>query len=180
MWYDILGKLQYLFWNFMQNDGSDAGRRGVKGMRAMEIANALLEISQSEGLPISNLHLQKMLYYAQGFSYAFDHRELFEDDFEAWKDGPVIPKVYNEFRRYGASPVAPTEAGALGHIANKETRDFLQIIVQTVGKKDPWALVEKTHAEAPWRENYSYSDSRIIPKKDIQTYFEQAIGGEDK
>ena len=45
------------------------------------------------------LKLQKLLYFAQGFSYAFYDKELFNDDFEAWVHGPVIPSIYHEYKK---------------------------------------------------------------------------------
>lgn len=51
------------------------------------------------------LKLQKLLYLAQGFSYAFNDKPLFDDDIEAWVHGPVVPIVYNEYKEYKYNPV---------------------------------------------------------------------------
>ena len=144
------------------------------GVRAIDVANIMLSIAEEMGFPISNFHLQKLLYYSQGFSYVYENRELFEDDFEAWKYGPAIPRVYNNFRLYGALPVRPDrEISFVGLSA--ESQETLKAVVQVVGRKDPWALVEKVQSEPPWKNNYRSYEDRIIPKEDIRDYFQKAM-----
>ena len=55
----------------------------------------------NDGLPISNLQLQKILYYIQK-RYLTDNKTAFDDDFEAWQFGPVIPLVYYKYSGFGA------------------------------------------------------------------------------
>ena len=143
-------------------------------IKAIDVANIMLSIAEKEGLTISNLHLQKLLYYSQGFSYVFENRELFEDDFEAWKYGPSIPRVYNNFRVYGASPVKPDRKIPFVQLS-AEAQETLKATVQVVGRKDPWELVEKVQSEAPWKNNYRHSEDRIISKEDIKDYFQKAM-----
>ena len=49
-------------------------------------------ILEREGA-ISTMKLQKLLYFAQGWSLAITNEPLFEDDFEAWSSGPVLPAL---------------------------------------------------------------------------------------
>lgn len=145
-----------------------------EGFRAIDVANAILEIAEREKLSISNPHLQKVLWYAQGFSFAFDEQPIFDDDFEAWKYGPVIPNVYNRLRRWGAMPVRPEREGTLKTFPEK-VQELLENTTQVVGRKDPWGLVDKVKGEAPWKNNYRTGESRIIPKKEIESYFKSAM-----
>lgn len=55
--------------------------------------------------PITNLKLQKLLYYAQGVFSALTGEFLFEEDFVAWEHGPVIESIYHEFKGYGRDPI---------------------------------------------------------------------------
>ncbi|WP_207662233.1 type II toxin-antitoxin system antitoxin SocA domain-containing protein [Anaerobutyricum hallii] len=45
------------------------------------------------------MKLQKILYLSQGWSYVWDDRELFLEEFEAWKYGPVNLEVYQYFKK---------------------------------------------------------------------------------
>ena len=60
-----------------------------------QIANQLLLYSADMGRELmTNMKLQKMLYYQQGFHLAYFGTPLFDKDIEAWMFGPVVPSVY--------------------------------------------------------------------------------------
>ncbi len=61
--------------------------------KALDIANKLLShaANSGEGELMSNMKLQKMLYYQQGFHIAYFNTPLFDEDIEAWMYGPVVP-----------------------------------------------------------------------------------------
>lgn len=61
---------------------------------ALYTINKCLEI----GRPISNLQLQKILYYEQGYYIAIKNRPLFDDNIVAWKWGVIVKSVYREYR----------------------------------------------------------------------------------
>ena len=54
---------------------------------------------------ISNLKLQKLLYYAQGCVLAITGNILFNDDIEAWEHGPVVPTIYHLYKTFGRSGI---------------------------------------------------------------------------
>ena len=72
---------------------------------AREVADALLAVSQADDEYITNLKLQKLLYYAQGWHLAEHGRPLFDDPIEAWPNGPVVPAVFRRFKRFTWHPV---------------------------------------------------------------------------
>ena len=67
--------------------------------KALDIAYKLLASAKNTagGELMSNLKLQKMLYYEQGFHLAKFNTPLFDEEIEAWMYGPVVPAVYNHF-----------------------------------------------------------------------------------
>ncbi|MCP3680124.1 MAG: DUF4065 domain-containing protein [Gammaproteobacteria bacterium] len=73
-------------------------------LSAIDIAKYILSKSQPEdGDIISNLKLQKMLYYSQGFHLAIHKKPLFSDEISHWNHGPVVPTVYAIYQKYAAS-----------------------------------------------------------------------------
>ena len=73
-----------------------------------QIANQLLLYSADRGKELmTNMKLQKMLYYQQGFHLAYFGTPLFDDDFEAWMYGPVIPSVYEKYKNFGHQGIEP-------------------------------------------------------------------------
>ena len=73
---------------------------------AFSVAKYFLFLSDEEaGDTISNLKLQKLLYYAQGFHLALNDSPLFAESIEAWTHGPVVPVVYQLYKHAGASAI---------------------------------------------------------------------------
>src|SRR5205823_14692025 len=66
--------------------------------RALSVAKELIRLSFAgdEKDPLTNLRLQKLLYYAQAWSLVLRESELFPEEIEAWRWGPVVPAVYNK------------------------------------------------------------------------------------
>jgi len=54
---------------------------------------------------ISNLKLQKLLYYAQGIHLALYGKPLFNDPIEAWQYGPVVDSVYQTYKTNGSDAI---------------------------------------------------------------------------
>lgn len=69
-----------------------------------DVARFIVRKYIADGNPVTNMKLQKMLYYAWVRYYKQFGEYLFRDDIYAWKYGPVVPKVYREYR---FTPVCP-------------------------------------------------------------------------
>nr|DAO52241.1 MAG TPA: hypothetical protein [Caudoviricetes sp.] len=116
-------------------------------MKALEVARYILTKCNKDGQPISNLQLQKMLYYIQYEFLTNYGKPLFDDDFEAWKFGPVIPAVYYEYSHMGAFRIGADYKDydkILSEISKDEINTLNDIIVD---KRDinAWKLVDNTH-----------------------------------
>jgi uncharacterized phage-associated protein len=104
---------------------------------------------EDEGV-ISNLKLQKLLYYAQGhFLATHEGRPLFGDEIQAWAHGPVVPAVYREYKSYGSAPIEFNENFDFSSI-DDDTGSWLVAIWDTFGSRSAWKLREMTHSEPPW------------------------------
>lgn len=124
---------------------------GNEPFAAIDLARYAVSKCYSEGEPVTNLLLQKMLYFLQ---YVFCSNTggelLFGDEFEAWPYGPVLPEVYREYSFYGASPIEESyddaDLPSLG-----EYRDFIDEGIVDLRRRYPWDLVRVTHAVgSPW------------------------------
>jgi uncharacterized phage-associated protein len=72
---------------------------------ASEVANYLVASFRDAGDPLTNLKLQKLLYYAQGWYLAIHDEALFDERIEAWPRGPVVPPVYGSFKHRQWNPI---------------------------------------------------------------------------
>ena len=108
--------------------------------------------------PISNLQLQKMLFLIQcDYCSATNGDFLFDDDFEAWKYGPVVPSVYREFSIWGGLPITRTRVPheRLVQLFFGEQRTIVENTIEKWIDEEPWALVAQSHAKgSPWDRTY--------------------------
>lgn len=116
---------------------------------------------------ITNLKLQKVLYFAQAYYLSKIGKPLFSDNIEAWEYGPVVPSVYRKFRPNGSNPIICEEDKSSLSLEDKET---LKKVWETFGGYSASRLVDITHAHIPWQEA-SQSASKIISQKAIKDYY---------
>jgi len=72
---------------------------------ARAVANYFLELAGQEGKPLDPMGIQKLVYFAHGWTLAIYDRPLISQRVEAWDYGPVIRDLYNEFKRFGSSRI---------------------------------------------------------------------------
>ncbi|HEX2981988.1 MAG TPA: type II toxin-antitoxin system antitoxin SocA domain-containing protein [Ignavibacteriales bacterium] len=76
---------------------------------ALQAANYFIKKALDEGIPVDPMKLQKLLYFAYGWYYAYYDKPLFRDQLKAWQWGPVIEDIYHAFKKYGATITAQRE-----------------------------------------------------------------------
>jgi uncharacterized phage-associated protein len=99
--------------------------------------------------PMTAMKLQKLVYYAQAWSLVWDERPLFGARIEAWANGPVAPKLYEQHR--GKFNVSRWPEGDPSRLA-EDARDTLRAVVAFYGAMPAQQLSDLTHAEPPWRD----------------------------
>lgn len=144
-----------------------------KNCTAVEVAKFVITRCIDNGTPISNLQLQKILYYIQaGFLKKLKY-SAFNEDILAWKHGPVIPEVYYTFNSYVASCIEKRYDIDI-ELDEKEEKIINDVILEKANL-NAWDLVEMTHEEDPWKDTYEENQNKIISKKKIKQYFENII-----
>lgn len=137
---------------------------------AQDVAEYFLIKASSEEDSLSNLKLQKLLYYAQGFHLAIYDTPLFADTIEHWMHGPVVPTVYDRYKNCGSGPIAvPTE---LNERLSNDKKEFLDQIHEVYGQYSAWRLRNMTHDEAPWKNTHS---RQIISHEVLKDFFQTRI-----
>lgn len=116
---------------------------------------------------ISNLKIQKLLYYAQGFHLALYSKPLFDEDFEAWEHGPVIPSLYHAYSIHKSSAI-PKPNNFDFKPYSEEEKSFLREVYDAYGQYSAWALRDLSHQTTPWKET---PRNGIISKEAMRAYF---------
>ena len=133
---------------------------------ALDLSKYIVTKCVKDGYPISNLQLQKILYYIQK-EFLQNGTVAFADDIEAWQFGPVVPDVYYQFCGYGAMPITREYDDAIIHLDDAETIDN---IIVTKRALNPWDMVNETHKPGgAWDQTYRSECGNVIPKELIET-----------
>lgn len=140
---------------------------------AIDVARFLIFLKNNDhrGLSLSNLKLQKLLYYCQGYFLAMYNKPMFNDKIEAWKYGPVVRNVYNVYSEYGDLDI--TEEVDLDSLQlNDQKLSIIAYVWKELGELRPTTLVDKTHSETPWLKAWLNNERfRVIDLEAMRAYF---------
>lgn len=135
-----------------------------------DTARYILEQSGS----MSTMKLQKLCYYSQAWALVWDDSPLFQEEFQAWANGPVCPELF--FKTKGSYSVnASDETGGIGDLS-EEQKDTINRVLDYYGKHDAQWLSQLTHMEEPWikaREGVPSEAgcNQIITKESMALYY---------
>ena len=141
---------------------------------AADIANWYIwrvNTDEELGDNITNLKLQKLVYYAQGFHLATFESALFDDEIRAWQHGPVVPTLYRTYSHLRAQAI-PTPDDFNPMCIDTETRELLEDVYGVYGQYSAWGLRNLTHEEAPWRET---AQNDVISHALMRSYFKTQL-----
>lgn len=152
----------------------------------IDLSKAYLNHFCENELSINHLKLQKLLYYTQAWHLVyFDQNPLFDDVPEAWVNGPVYRRVYDEYKGIGIynnidSPsLLSKDFKSVNFKALDLTEDqqmFINAVIKHYGTMSHDKLVLMTHSEKPWIDSrkeskpFDYSDEKISHKSMFDFY----------
>jgi len=110
-----------------------------------DVAKYILE-KQGE---LSTWKLQKLTYYSQAWALAWTGKPLFEEDFEAWSNGPVCPELFRQHKGKYSICSDDLKKGSPDNLTPDEI-DTINIVLKDYGDMEPFELRELTHREKPW------------------------------
>ena len=126
---------------------------------------------------MSTWKLQKLCYYSQAWSLAWSGIPLFDEDFQAWSNGPVCPELFQAHRgRFIVSEADIPAIYANGTPLTDDQKNTIDRVLQEYGSWEPYELREQTHTEPPWRDargNLGVGEpcSKVISKEAMGAYY---------
>lgn len=141
-----------------------------------QIANQLLLYSaDTDGELMTNMKLQKMLYYQQGFHLAYFNTPLFDEDIEAWMYGPVVPSIYDKYKAKGRNGIEPDRTMEFSFEQKNEYALFNEVC-KVYGAYSAIGLMNMTHEEMPWKSTPTGEGAgHIIAKEKMQSFFKKRL-----
>lgn len=138
----------------------------------MHVARKIMEMSSQKPTP---LKLQKLAYYCQAWSLAWEEKPLFDDEFEAWANGPVNHDLFNKHKGvYTLGDDFLSEYS--GFEFDEKDKETIAAVLSFYDDKDPFYLSELTHKERPWRDARGNTplgapSNAVISKESMQDYY---------
>ncbi len=146
----------------------------MKYYSVLDVAKYIVKTCNNRGCSITNLRLQKILYFVQAQFISNNNSLCFIEEFECWTYGPVIPSVYSYFRFFGTLNIEINDF-IHGDIENIEFSEEDKMLVDSIISKtknmSTDQLIEITHLQDPWKMNYNPEQNMIIPNEDMLEYF---------
>lgn len=152
----------------------------------LDICRYIINYSNEQGYDISNLKLQKLLYFVQAFFLIISDgkKPCFGEEIEAWDFGPVVPRAYHQYKRYGNMDIPVIiryyEKDERGHLLkriynrnciSKNDRKEIRDVVDEFRDYTASDLVELTHSQDPWKDAYEPYMNNPISNEAILRYF---------
>lgn len=150
----------------------------------LTIARFIINYCNENDIVISNLKLQKLLYFIQAYFLITFDKTCFRENIEAWDFGPVIPEAYHEFKQYGSGNIPKITR----YIVDSSDDCYYEEYNSTISNNDQKAieevieefkeytatdLVKLTHSQDPWKYVYTPCANNIITTKSIKDYFNE-------
>lgn len=136
---------------------------------ALEIAKYVINHEHNNGREITNLRLQKLLYFVQAKILVETGNPCFNDKMEAWAYGPVVPIVYDEYKKFGNLPI--NESQKLTEVIDSDIKKYIDEILNYFAATPTFGLVQITHNQTPWIEAKQKGLHSTIEIESIKKYF---------
>lgn len=151
------------------------------GYSAQVAAKTMLALADSKGIEITNLKIQKLLYFAHGMMLSIYERPLVNEKFQAWKYGPVVVSLYHALKLFGSSPI-PLSSVFVEYweeipASDSDALGVMDSVLDQLGGSTGGSLIDFSHDEnGPWNAVY-YDQSKNIEIEDmaIKDYFNTIV-----
>lgn len=122
---------------------------------------------------MSTMKLQKLVYYCQAWSLVWDDKPLFDDEIQAWANGPVVPALYQYHR--GNFSISEVKCGKSNKLDDNQ-KDTIDNVLKTYSGRPAKWLIDLTHMEDPWLDareglNYDERGNRTITTEAMFDYY---------
>ena len=126
-----------------------------------------------EQRPINPIKLQKLVYISYGWCWAILEEELFEEEIQAWKYGPVVPSVWTAFNNQRPKIGKPVNIDSQSSNLDENTKKLHNTVYEVYVNQQSAEMIAITHAPGtPWSSLYDSTRNKEIPKHVIWRYYE--------
>lgn len=156
--------------------------------KVIDVCRHVINYSNEQDYGVSNLKLQKLLYFIQAYflTNKKDNTPCFDEKIEAWDFGPVVPEAYRQYKQYGSGDIPIIKSyilfdeddiwnskrvGFTDNIVKDEDKSLIDKVIDKFADYSATDLVSLTHRQSPWIEAYAPHQTNEITIDAIREYF---------
>ncbi|MGE7586489.1 Panacea domain-containing protein [Peribacillus sp. NPDC101480] len=115
-----------------------------------------------------HVKLQKLLYYSQAMNLAVKDEILFNNEIQAWENGPVVNSIFREYEHNDLiEDTFNKQEFDYSSVFDGKTLNILQTVNYIYGNHTGDQLIELTHSEDPWKELEDEANMRLNPEIEV-------------
>lgn len=158
--------------------------------RVLDVCRYIINYSNREGYGVSNLKLQKLLYFIQVYFLmnSANQEPCFSEKIEAWDFGPVVPVAYHEYKQYGSTDIPPVESYIEyerdnpwnvsrieydGECILGKDKELINTVIKELSNYSATDLVTISHNQDPWKDAYVQYKNNEITISSMRKYFSE-------
>ena len=141
--------------------------------KVLDVAQYIIKRCNSHNQAISNLKLQKILYFVQAEFLVTKNQPCFNETIEAWDFGPVVPEAYHRYKAYGAGNIPIIAISLDRPLISESDQELINGIVDECVQYSASALVDITHRQTPWKKSYKAGFNCPITNESIEHFFKE-------
>lgn len=146
-------------------------------IHSITVANEFIELSKKNGNLLTNMQIQKLVYFAH-IIYAVrnDGDRLIDEDWFAWTFGPVEKRLYESLRAYGRSPVSE-KIPFKKEIVDEKSMKCIKDIYDTYGNVSAYDLSVLTHVKGgPWYKTWMGDGKfQVVPQELMYQFYAEKL-----
>ncbi len=143
-----------------------------------KLCKYIIKYEEFNNRNVNPLKLQKILYFLQVYFLTKENRKCFSEEIEAWNFGPIISKVYEEYKFFGSIGISITIENDLEElVTNVENRLLINELLELIAT-NKYNFTDLTHIsmnQDPWINAYEKNEKNIISDESIKKYFYRKI-----
>ncbi len=137
----------------------------------------LVSLFNDEGLPVTQLQVQKLMYLFEAYYMNKENKTLYECEYQAWPFGPVATPLYKHFKKYGKEEIKLTpEERKIAEKTSDIKKKYMHNLYKVFKDFKVFELVSFTHATgSPWESCWKEKPYSEIPKNMIKDWFSKYV-----
>ncbi len=145
------------------------------------VADLILDFCRTHGDLVTNLKLQKLVYYSQAWFLAIYEKPLFPQKFQAGIFGPIQPELFAKYKRFDDEPI---RNGNPKWDVPKYISQHIADVMEAYGGLSAFDLERLACSETPWKEArgdipYDADSTAIIDETTMKKFYMSKINGQE-